>query len=53
MNELRERVLAYNREIKTALETILGELNQGQRKKMLKNPTVAALLKRYGITVDG
>ena len=52
MRDLRERVLDYNREIKAVLEIILGELNQGQRKKLLKNPTVKALLERYGIDTE-
>ena len=30
--ELRDRVIAYNAEIKAALQTMLGALNQGQRK---------------------
>ena len=32
MSELRDRVIAYNAEIKAALQTMLGALNQGQRK---------------------
>ena len=52
MSELKERALAYNREIKAVLELIWGELNHGQRKKLLKNTTLAALLKRYGIVAD-
>lgn len=52
MKELKERVLSYNRELKSALETILGELNQGQRKKLLNNPVVKALLDRYKIVIE-
>ncbi len=52
MNELKEMVINYNRELKAALETILGELNQGQRKKLLRNETVKALLDRYKITFE-
>ena len=52
MNELKDRVLSYNRELKAAIETILGELNQGQRKKLLNNQTVKALLDRYKITIE-
>lgn len=51
MSELRERVVAYNTEIKAALQTIVDALNQGQRKKLLRNETVAAMLKRYGVDV--
>lgn len=54
MSDLRERVVAYNVEIKNALQTIIDALNQGQRKKLLRNATVAAMLKRYGVDVgDG
>lgn len=49
MSELRERVIAYNAEIKAALQTVLDALNQGQRKKLLKNPAVKAMAERYGI----
>lgn len=49
MSELRERVIAYNAEIKTALQTVLDGLNQGQRKKLLRNPAVKAMAERYGI----
>nr|DAE06428.1 MAG TPA: protein of unknown function (DUF4726) [Siphoviridae sp. ctb8j11] len=54
MSDLRERVIAYNAEIKNALQTIVDALNQGQRKKLLRNAAVAAMLKRYGVEVrDG
>lgn len=49
MSDLRERVVAYNVEIKNALQTIIDALNQGQRKKLLRNAAVAAMLKRYGV----
>ena len=55
MSELRDRMIAYNAEIKEALQTVLGEMNQGQRKKLLKNQAVKATVERYGIdtTEDG
>ena len=49
MSELRDRMIAYNAEIKEALQTVLGEMNRGQRKKLLKNPAVKAMVERYGI----
>lgn len=52
MSELRERVIAYNTEIKTALQTVLDELNQGQRKKLLRNPVIRAMFERYGVEID-
>lgn len=49
MNNLKEKVIAYNKEIKEALETIYNELNQGQQKKLLKSDKVKALFDRYKI----
>lgn len=47
--KLKEKVIAYNNELKTALETIYAALNQGQRKQLLKNEKVKALFDRYKI----
>lgn len=52
MSELRERVISYNAEIKAALQTVLDELNQGQRKKLLRNPAIRAMFERYGVVTD-
>ena len=49
---LKAAVQAARGEIKAALELVLAELNPGQRKKLLKNPTVKAMLERYGVEVD-
>lgn len=46
---LVEKAKAYNRELKEALQLIYDELNQGQRKKIMRNPTIKALYERYGI----
>ena len=46
---MRNKVIAYNREIKEALETLYAELNNGQRKKLLKSEKVKALFERYKI----
>lgn len=46
---LIEKAKAYNRELKEALQLIYNELNQGQRKKIMRNPTIKALFERYGI----
>ena len=48
--KLADKVIAYNIEIKTALQTMYDALNQGQRKKILKNEKVKALFDRYGVT---
>lgn len=53
MSELKELVIAYNKEIKEALETLYGELNQGQRKKLLKSEKVKALFDRYKVDYEG
>ena len=45
-----DKVIAYNIEIKTALQTMYDALNQGQRKKILKNEKVKALFDRYSVT---
>lgn len=46
---LVEKAVAYNRELRDALQLIYDELNQGQRKKIMRNPTIKALYERYGI----
>lgn len=52
MSELRDRVIAYNAEIKAALQTVYNDLNQGQRKKLLRNPVIRAMFDRYGIETE-
>ena len=49
--KLVDKVIAYNLEIKTALQTMYNALNQGQRKKILKNEKVKILFERYGVEV--
>lgn len=49
MSDLRERVIAYNTEIKVALQAVYSDLNQGQQKKLLRNPTIRSMLERYGV----
>ena len=48
--KLVDKVIAYNIEIKTALQTMYDALNKGQRKKIVKNEKVKALFDRYGVT---
>lgn len=52
MSELRERVIAYNTEVKAALQAVYNDLNKGQRKKLLRNPIIRAMFERYGIEVE-
>lgn len=46
---LNKAVEAWKSETKEAIETIVAELNNGQRKKLLKNETIKALFDRYGV----
>lgn len=52
MSELREKVIAYNTEVKAALQAVYADLNQGQRKKLLRNPAIRALFERYGVETE-
>ena len=52
MSELRERVIAYNTEVKAALQAVYNDLNQGQRKKLLRNPVIRAMFERDGVEID-
>lgn len=52
MNELRKRVIEYNAEVKAALQAVCADLNQGQRKKLLRNPTIRAMFERYGVEIE-
>ena len=39
-------------ETKIALQTVFDELNQGQKKKLLKSDRVKKLVKQYGARVE-
>lgn len=52
MSELRDRVVAYNTEVKAALQAVYDDLNQGQRKKLLRNPAIRSMFERYGVETD-
>lgn len=52
MNKLKEKVIVYNTEIKNALQAVYYELNQGQRKKLLRNPVIAKMFERYGVKTE-
>lgn len=51
MSELRERVVAYNAEVKAALQAVYNDLNRGQQKKLLRNPAIRAMFERYGVEI--
>lgn len=52
MSELTDKVLAYNREVKEALQTVYDELNHGQQKKLMKSEVVKAMFERYGVVTE-
>lgn len=52
MNKLRDRVVEYNTEVKTALQAVFNDLNHGQRKKLLRNPAIRAMFERYGVKIE-
>lgn len=47
--ELTAAVDACKSEVKAALQTVYDALNDGQKKKILKDEAVAALFERYGV----
>lgn len=52
IERLNAAVATAKEEVKAALETVLAELNKGQRKKLAGNPAVRELLERYGVEVE-
>lgn len=48
--DLFDKVAAAKTETKNALQTMYDALNQGQKKKIVKNQEVKALFDRYGVT---
>ena len=49
---LTEKVIAYNREVKEALQTVYNKLNHGQQQKLLKSEVVKAMFERYGVVTE-
>ena len=47
--KLQENVNKTKGETKSALLLIWNELNNGQRKKLVRNPAIKVLLVRYGV----
>ena len=47
--DLFNKVTAVKTETKNALQTMYDALNQGQKKKIVKNEKVKALFDRYGV----
>ena len=48
-SEFEKRVQAAQNETHDALAELWSHLNNGQRKKLVKNEKVAAMLKRYRV----
>lgn len=51
--ELKAAVEAAKAETKTALETMYAALNQGQKKKIVKEEKVKDLFSRYDMEFEG
>lgn len=49
MMTLADQALAYNREIKDALETLYSALPPGQQQTVLKQAAVKAMLEKYKV----
>ncbi len=47
--ELNEKTQAVINETQEALQTVFDALNQGQRKKIIKDQKVKSLFDRYGV----
>ena len=52
-DKLKENVNKVKSETKDALQTMYDAINQGQRKKIIKNTEVKALFDRYGVEYEG
>lgn len=50
--ELNTKTDAAIAETRAALQTVYDALNHGQQQKIMKDPAVAALFKRYGVEVS-
>jgi hypothetical protein len=50
--ELRKAKEQLIEETKEALQTVYDALNQGQKKKIVKNESVKALFDRYGVEYE-
>lgn len=51
-HELKKKTETVMTETKAALQTVYDALNQGQRKKILKDEAVAELFRWYNVEVD-
>lgn len=47
-----ERAREQVAETKAALQATYNDLNQGQQKKLLRNPAIRAMFERYGVETE-
>ena len=47
--KLQAAVIAAKEETREALQTLFDNVNQGQRKQLMKRESIKALFKRYGV----
>ena len=47
-----ERARECVAETKAALQAVYNDLNRGQQKKLLRNPTIRAMFERYKVEID-
>ena len=47
-----ERARECVAETKAALQAVYNALNQGQQKKLLRNPTIRSMFERYGVEIE-
>lgn len=47
-----ERARECVAETREALQAVYDDLNQGQQKKLLRNPVIRAMFERYGVETD-
>lgn len=47
-----ERARECVAETKATLQEVFNDLNQGQQKKLLRNPVIRAMFKRYEVETD-
>lgn len=52
MSKWTEKAEAVASETHDALQLVWDATNKGQRKKLLRNPEVAELMKRYEVNTD-
>lgn len=50
--ELDERLVTLKSETKDALQLVWNNVNQGQRKQIIKKPEIKALFDRYGVDYE-